>query len=141
MESKAHAKWTGSLKDGKGVISSGSGAIKELPYTFATRFEGAKGTNPEELIAAAHSACFTMALTAELGKQQIVPESIETSAVVTLVKQGDGFAVGESRLNSTVTAKGADKQKIESCAAGAKENCPISKLLNAAISLQIEVNV
>lgn len=140
MESKAQAKWVGGLKDGKGMISVGSGVLKEIPYTFATRFEGAKGTNPEELIAAAHSGCFTMALTAELGKLKVVPEMTETSATVVLSKDGEGFSVSESRLVTVVTAKGADKAVIEAAAAGAKENCPISKLLNAKITLELTVN-
>ncbi len=140
MESKANAKWVGNLKDGKGTISVGSGVLCDSPYTFATRFEGAKGTNPEELIAAAHSGCFSMALSAELGKSQITPESIETSAVVVLQAQGGGFDVTESRLTTVVSAKGADRAKIEAAAAGAKENCPISKLLKTKISLELTIN-
>ena len=140
MESKATAQWNGSLKEGKGTISANSGTLTSVPYTFATRFEGAKGTNPEELIAAAHSACFSMALAAELGKSQITPEKIETSSSVVLEKQDSGFAVTESRLTTVVTAMGADRAKIEIAAAGAKENCPISKLLNAKISLSLTVN-
>lgn len=140
MESKATAKWTGGLKDGKGALTTGSGTLSAIPYTFATRFEGAKGTNPEELIAAAHSGCFSMALSAELGKVQITPGSIETSAVVILGQQGQGFAVTESRLTTIVTAKGADKGAIETAAASAKENCPISKLLNTNISLALTIN-
>ena len=140
MESKATAKWTGSLKEGKGTISTASGILANVPFTFATRFEGAKGTNPEELIAASHSGCFSMALSAELGKAQITPDSVETSAVVVLSQVGGGFGVTESRLTTTVTAKGADKSKIEMAAASAKENCPISKLLNAKISLNLTVN-
>ena len=140
MESKAQAKWSGGLKDGKGSISTGSGTLSNVPYTFATRFEGAKGTNPEELIGAAHSGCFSMALSAELGKAQITASAIETTAIVVLSQQGQGFAVTESRLTTVVTAKGADKGKIETAAASAKENCPISKLLNAKVSLALTVN-
>lgn len=140
MESKATAVWTGSLKEGKGVINSGSGVLNQTPYTFATRFENAKGTNPEELVAAAHSGCFSMALSAELGKAQITAESIETSAVVVLAMQNGGFDVIESRLTSVVKAPGADKAVIEAAAAGAKENCPISKLLKTKISLDLTVN-
>jgi osmotically inducible protein OsmC len=106
MESKATAKWNGGLKDGKGSISTGSGVLSNIPYTFATRFEGAKGTNPEELIAAAHSGCFTMAFSAEMGKAQITADSIETSAVVSLMKDGQGFSISESRLTTIVRAKG-----------------------------------
>lgn len=141
MESTATAHWTGALKEGKGIVSTKSGVLKEIPYTFATRFEGAKGTNPEELIAAAHSACFSMALSAELGKAQITPDAIDTTAVVVLAMAGQGFAVAESKLTTTVKAKGADKSKIEMAAAGAKENCPISKLLNTKISLALTVEV
>lgn len=140
MESKATAKWNGGLKDGKGSISSGSGILSDTPYTFATRFEGAKGTNPEELIAAAHAGCFSMALSAELGKAQITPQNIETSAVVLLAAQNGGFDVTESRLTTVVNAPGADRTKIEAAAAGAKENCPISKLLKAKISLNLTIN-
>ena len=140
MESKATAKRNGGLKDGKGSISSGSGILSDTPYTFATRFEGAKGTNPEELIAAAHAGCFSMALSAELGKAQITPQSIETSAVVLLAAQNGGFDVTESRLTTVVNAPGADKTKIEAAAAGAKENCPISKLLKTMISLNLTIN-
>ena len=139
MESKATAVWTGSLKEGSGKISSGSGSFTNAPYSFATRFEGSKGTNPEELIAAAHAACFSMALSAELGKAQITPQSVESTAVVVLEKQDQGFAVSESRLTTVVTATGGDKAKIEAAAAGAKENCPISKLLKAKISLDLTV--
>lgn len=140
MESKATAKWMGSLKEGKGVILSGSGVLAQSPYTFATRFEGSQGTNPEELIAAAHAACFSMALSAELGKSQIVPASVETSSIVVLTMQNGGFDVTESRLTSVVSAPGADRATIEAAAAGAKENCPISKLLKAKISLNLTIN-
>lgn len=141
MESRADAVWKGSLKDGSGTITTGSGVLSAVQYTFKTRFEGAKGTNPEELIAAAHAACFSMALGAELGKSKITPESIESNAIVVLDKQGDGFGVTESRLVTIVNAPGSDKATIEKCAAGAKENCPISKLLNAEISLDLTINV
>jgi len=141
MESKATAKWTGGLKDGKGSISTASGVLNNIPYSFSTRFEGAKGTNPEELVAASHAGCFTMALSAELGKAQIIADLIETTVVAVLSKEGQGFSVTESRLTTMVTAKGADKAKIEAAAASAKENCPISKLLNTKISLSLTVNV
>jgi len=141
MEHKASAVWRGSLREGKGLISSSSGALKEVPYTFKTRFEGEKGTNPEELIGAAHSACFSMALGGELGKAKITPETIETSATVILEQADAGFAVTQSKLVTVVTAAGADKEAVEKAAASAKENCPISKLLNAKISLDLKVNV
>lgn len=139
MESKASAVWTGSLKEGNGTISTGSGVISDAPYTFKARFEGAKGTSPEELIGAAHASCFSMAFGAELGKVGITPEKIETSAVVVLGKQGEGFGVMASKLSTLITAPGADHSVIEKAAAGAKENCPISKLLNAEITLDLKI--
>lgn len=141
MESKASAKWTGNLKAGKGSLTTGSGTLNNVPYTFATRFEGAKGTNPEELIGAAHAGCFSMALSAELGKAQITADSIETSAVIVLGQVGPGFSITDSKLTTIVNAKGADRAKIELAAASAKENCPVSKVLNAKVSLALTVNV
>ncbi|MCO6430595.1 MAG: OsmC family protein [Deltaproteobacteria bacterium] len=140
MESKAKAIWKGSLKEGSGTISTSSNALKNVEYAFKTRFEGASGTNPEELIAASHAACFSMALSAELGKSGITPQSVETSAAVVLEKQGEGFGVTQSNLTATVNAPGADRGAIEKAAAGAKEGCPISKLLNARISLELSIN-
>ena len=141
MESNARAVWTGTIKEGKGVISTQSDVLRDAIYTFKTRFEGAPGTNPEELIAAAHSACFSMAFSAELGKADITAEKIETKATVVVEKQEGGFGVTESRLVTTVTAPGADKAAIEKAGATAKENCPISKLLNAKVSLALTVTV
>lgn len=141
MENKATAVWTGSLKEGSGVITSGSDVLKAVPYSFKTRFEGAKGTNPEELIAAAHSACFSMALGAELGKAKIAPEKIETTSTIVLEQDSGGFSVVESRLVSVVNAPGGNRTAIQTAAATAKENCPISKLLNAKISLELTVNI
>lgn len=140
MESNAKAVWKGSLKEGSGTISTGSGALSDVPYTFKTRFEGAKGTNPEELIGAAHAACFSMAFSAELGKVNITPQSIESNATVVLNQKDGGFAVTDSKLVTVITAAGSDKSAIEKAAATAKENCPISKLLNAKISLDLSVN-
>ncbi len=141
MESKASAVWKGSLKEGSGTISTTSATLKDAPYTFKTRFEGAPGTNPEELIAAAHSACFSMALGAELGKAGITPESIATKAVVSLESADGGFGITQSNLTTTVTARGADRAAIEKAAAGAKENCPVSKVLNAKIGLDLTIEV
>ena len=140
MKSKASVVWNGSLKEGSGKISTDSKALSDVPYGFATRFEGKAGPNPEELIAAAHASCFSMALSAELGKAQMTPEKIETSAVVILDKSGDGFAVTESQLTTTVSVPGGDKSRIETAAAGANENCPISKLLNTKISVTYTLN-
>jgi len=140
MESKAKAEWKGSLKEGRGTLNTDSGSISNTPYTFANRFQGEKGTTPEELIAAAHAGCFSMALSGELGKAGVEFQSVNTSCVVTLSKQGEGFAVSDSALTASVQAQGAEKEKIEIAAASAKENCPISKLLNAKISLSLSVN-
>ena len=136
MQSKASAVWQGGLKDGRGEVSAASGVLTNIPYTFATRFEGQKGTNPEELIAAAHAACFAMALSAQLGEAGITPKRIDASATVTLEKTEGGFAVTSSALAVTVQAPGADRGKVETAANNAKAGCPISKLLNAKITLE-----
>jgi len=136
MQSKASAVWQGGLKDGKGTVSSGSGVLSNTPYTFATRFEGAKGTNPEELIAAAHAGCFAMAFSAQLGEAGISPKQIDASATVTLEKTDGGFAVTSSHLVFTVQAPGANRAAVEKAAENAKGGCPISKLLNAKITME-----
>ena len=135
MKSKASAVWQGGLKDGKGTISADSGVLNNVPYSFSTRFEGAKGTNPEELIAAAHAGCFAMALSAQLGEANITAKSIESTATVTLEKTDGGFAVTSSHLTVVVHAPGANRAAVEKAADNAKGGCPISKLLNAKISL------
>ena len=129
------AKWQGGIKDGKGSISTKSGALNEYPYGFASRFEGKPGSNPEELIGAAHAACFTMALSLILGEAKLTAEHMETKADVTLEKQGDGFAITSVHLNLTAKIPGADKAKFEELAAKAKAGCPVSKLLNTKITL------
>lgn len=139
MKSKATAVWTGSLKEGNGKISAGSGALNDLSYTFATRFESARGTNPEELIAASHAGCFSMALSAELGKLSVTPEKVETTATVVLEKDDTGFSVTESQLVTMVKAGKENEEKVRQAAAAAKEGCPISKLLKARISLDLSV--
>jgi osmotically inducible protein OsmC len=123
------------LKDGRGTVSTDSGALASLPYNFGMRFENQQGTNPEELIAAAHAACFSMALSLFLGNEGLTAESIDTRATVSLDQVGEGFAVTSSHLETTVKIPGADKAKFERAAEGAKTNCPISKLLNAKITL------
>src|SRR5437879_504851 len=133
MIRKASARWDGGLKDGKGVVSAQSGAFKNLPYTFATRFEDKPGTNPEELIAAAHAGCFSMALSAELGKAGLTPESIETTAEVTMEPVDGKPTVTRSHLRTRVRLPGADQAKFDSAAAAAKAGCPISRLLNTNI--------
>lgn len=135
------ARWQGDLKTGKGVVSTESGALTDQPYGFNTRFEDGAGTNPEELIGAAHASCFSMAVSAELGRSGVTAESIETKSVISLEKDGDGFTVTKAELTSTITAPGADKAAVEAAANGAKSGCPISKLLNAAITLDLTVEV
>ena len=131
MDRSASAVWNGSLKEGKGTISSQSGALKAMQYSFAARFESGVGTNPEELIAAAHAGCFSMALSAELGKAGFTPDSIETTAVVTLDLH-DKPTVTKSHLTMKAKIPGIDKAKFDEIAKGAKEGCPISRLLAAA---------
>src|SRR5437868_8689500 len=125
MQRKASAVWQGGLKDGKGTVSSASGVLSTTPYSFATRFENNPGTNPEELIAAAHASCFSMALSAQLGDRGITPQSVETSAAITF----ENLTLTKSALQTTVKAKGADRAKIDEAAAAAKAGCPISKVL------------
>jgi lipoyl-dependent peroxiredoxin len=135
MARKATAVWNGSLKDGKGNISTESGVLSKAPYSFKTRFENERGTNPEELIAAAHAGCFTMALSAQLGAAGITPESLETTAAVTLEKQGDGFAITKVHLDVMGRIPNADQAAFDKAAQGAKANCPVSKLLKAEITM------
>jgi osmotically inducible protein OsmC len=129
------AKWKGGIKDGIGSISTKSGALNEYPYGFASRFEGKPGSNPEELIGAAHAACFTMALSLILGEAKLTAEHMETKADVTLEKQGDGFAITKVHLTLSAKIPGADQAKFEELTAMAKAGCPVSKLLKAEITL------
>jgi lipoyl-dependent peroxiredoxin len=135
MKRTASALWTGGLKDGKGTISTHSGVLKDSPYGFKTRFEEQPGTNPEELIAAAHAGCFSMALSAQLGEAGMKAERIATSATVTLEKVGDGFSITEIHLDLVAKVPGADPAAFETAATNAKAGCPVSKVLNAKISL------
>jgi osmotically inducible protein OsmC len=135
MKRSGSAVWKGGLKDGKGTVSTESGVLGSVPYTFGMRFENDKGTNPEELIAAAHAACFSMALSAQLGNAGMRADSIETTATVSLEKVEGGFAVTTSHLKTTVKIPNADRAAFEKAAEGAKSGCPISKLLNATITL------
>ena len=132
MDRSASAVWHGSLKEGKGTISTQSGVLKESQYSFGTRFENGVGTNPEELIAAAHAGCFTMALSGQLTSADLVPESLETTAVVTMEKTDDGPTVTKIHLVTKAKVPGADKDKFDELAKKAKEGCPISRLLKAA---------
>jgi osmotically inducible protein OsmC len=133
MLKKASAVWTGSLKDGGGVISTESGVLKEAPYGFNARFEDGPGTNPEELIGAAHAGCFSMALANMLGEAGLKPERISTQAAITLEKIADGFAITGSHLTVVAKVPGATDQQFEEIAARAKAGCPVSKVLNAKI--------
>src|SRR3954470_7883708 len=139
MKRKASAVWKGGLKDGQGKISTESGVLSDTQYSFSTRFEDGKGTNPEELIAAAHAGCFSMALSAQLGNAGMTAQSIDTTATVTLEKLDSGFAVTSSHLQVKVKIPGADKAKFEEAAKNAKEGCPISKLLNAKITMDAQL--
>jgi lipoyl-dependent peroxiredoxin len=142
MASKASAVWTGSLKEGKGTISTATGVLHNANYSFATRFEGASsGTTPEEMIAAAHASCFSMALGAQLGGAGFTPEKIETEAAVTLAKVDGGFAITKIALTTTAKVPGASKEAFETAAANAKTGCPISKLFanNTEIALDAKL--
>ena len=140
MDRKATAVWQGDLRHGKGTLTTESKALSAAPYSFSTRFEGAPGTNPEELLGAAHAGCFTMALTHSLGEAGIKPERIETQATVTLEKQEAGFTITKVHLNVSVQALGADAAKVEAAAQNAKTNCPLSRVLKAAISMEARLN-
>jgi lipoyl-dependent peroxiredoxin len=135
MVRKASAVWNGSLKEGKGTISTDSGVLSKTNYSFSTRFENGAGTNPEELIAAAHAGCFTMALSGQLGNAGMTPESLETSAAVTLEKLEAGFTITKIHLDVTARIPGADKAAFEKAAENAKAGCPISRLLKAEITM------
>lgn len=135
MQRTASAQWKGGLKDGKGTVSTASGVLSNTQYSFSTRFENGKGTNPEELIAAAHAGCFSMALSAELGKASITPASIETKCTVTFEKTDTGFAVTESHLDVKANIPGGNKAAFDKAAADAKAGCPISKVLNTKITM------
>lgn len=135
MIRKASAVWNGSLKEGKGTISTESKVLSNAQYSFSTRFENGIGTNPEELIAAAHAGCFSMALSGQLTSAGIVPESIETTAAVTLEKLEAGFTVTKIHLDVTAKIPGADAAAFEKAAQNAKAGCPISRLLKAEITM------
>jgi len=139
MQRKASAAWQGGLKDGKGSLTTDSGVLSATPYSFGTRFEGAPGTNPEELLAAAHAGCFSMALSMMLGEAGIRPEQIDTTAAVTLEKTEGGFSITKVHLDVNVRAPGADRAKFEAAAAKAKAGCPVSKVLNAAITMNAKL--
>lgn len=139
MKREGSAVWKGGLKDGKGTISTGSGVLSNTQYGFNTRFENGPGTNPEELIGAAHAGCFSMALSKELGEAGMVAESIQTKATVTLEKVDAGFAITAVHLDLTAKIPGADRQKFEAAANQAKAGCPVSKVLNARVTMEAKL--
>jgi osmotically inducible protein OsmC len=135
MKTYGSAVWQGGIKDGKGAISTRSGALKDYPYGFASRFEGKPGTSPEELIGGAHAGCFTMALSLILGEAHLTAERMETKAEVTLDEVADGYAITAVHLTLKAKIPGADRAKFDELAAKAKAGCPVSKVLNAKITL------
>jgi len=135
MKRTGSAVWQGGIKDGKGAISTQSGALKDYPYGFSSRFEGQPGTNPEELIGAAHAGCFTMALSLILGQSNLTAEHMETKAEVTLDKDGDGYAITDVHLTLRARIPGADEATFKELANKAKLGCPVSKLMKANITL------
>jgi osmotically inducible protein OsmC len=136
----ASARYQGFGKDGKGQVSTQSGVLADTPYGFGSRFEDEKGTNPEELIAAAHAACFTMALSFALAREGLTDGTLETSARVKLDKDGDGFTISRSDLSLTATVPGIDEARFRTIAEDAKANCPVTKLLNAEIGFDFTLN-
>jgi len=135
MKRNAVAVWKGGLRDGKGTLSTDSHVLSDAQYSFGTRFENGIGTNPEELLAAAHAGCFAMALSAQLGEAGMTAESIRTTATITLDKAEGGFAITKSHLDVTVKIPSGDKQAFDAAAAKAKAGCPLSKVLKAEITM------
>jgi lipoyl-dependent peroxiredoxin len=135
MKRTAKAQWRGDLKSGTGVISTASGVLSDTNYSFHTRFEDAKGTNPEELLAAAHAGCFTMAVSAQLAQAGLVADSLETSCAISLEKGDDGFGITESHLDLTAKIPGASQEAFDKAVQAAKTGCPVSKLYKANITL------
>jgi lipoyl-dependent peroxiredoxin len=139
MQRTGTAHWSGGLKDGKGTVSTQSGVLQQTQYSFSTRFENGVGTNPEELIAAAHAGCFSMALSAQLGNAGMTAESIDTTAAVTLDKVEGGFGITAVHLEVKAKIPGADKAKFDEAAQNAKSGCPVSKVLNAKITMDAQL--
>lgn len=140
MKRNASAVWKGGLKDGKGTISTDSGILSGTQYSFSTRFEDGIGTNPEELIAAAHAGCFSMALSGQLGQAGLTAESIHTTASVKLEKKDAGFVITSVHLSVKAKVPGADSQAFEKAANNAKAGCPVSKVLNAEITMEASLD-
>ena len=135
MKKYASAHWSGSIKQGQGTISTETGVLHEAPYGFKSRFEDGPGTNPEELIGAAHAACYSMALSLGLGEADLTADSIDTKAVVTLEKDGDGFSITAVHLTCKARVPGADAATFDKIAQATKQGCPVSKVLKATITL------
>jgi osmotically inducible protein OsmC len=135
MKRTANAHWRGDLKSGKGDISTASGVLSSTPYSFQTRFEDGKGTNPEELLAAAHAGCFTMALSAQLAGAGLTAESLQTECTVSLEKQPDGFAITESHLDLKAKVPGASEEAFATAVHNAETGCPVSKLYKTKITV------
>jgi osmotically inducible protein OsmC len=141
MDRKANAHWQGGLKDGKGRISTDSGVLKDAQYSFGTRFENGIGTNPEELIAAAHAGCFTMALSAELGKAGLNPESLDTTAAVTFERKDEKPTVTKIHLRTEARVPGADQARFDQAAQAAKAGCPISRLFQGNTEITLDARL
>lgn len=139
MQRKASAVWKGGLKDGKGTVSSASGVLSNTAYSFATRFENNPGTNPEELIAAAHAACFSMALSAQLSGANLTPESISTNATLTMEKLDSGWTITAVHLDVVARVPNASSTDFDKAAQNAKSGCPVSKVLKADISMNAKL--
>ncbi len=139
MQRKASAVWKGGLKDGKGTLSAPGGVLNNTQYSFATRFENAAGTNPEELIAAAHAGCFSMALSAQLGGANLTPESISTTVTLSLDKLDSGWTITASHIDVVGKVPGADAATFQKYAEAAEKGCPVSKVLNAKITMNAKL--
>ena len=141
MERTASAIWNGGLKDGKGTVSTHSGVLNNTQYSFSTRFENGVGTNPEELIAAAHAGCFTMALSAQLGQANLTPESLETKASLTFEKTDQGFTVTAIHLTTRAKVPGATAESFDVAAQNAKNGCPISRLFKGNTEITLDAKL
>jgi osmotically inducible protein OsmC len=140
MKRNANAQWQGGLQDGNGVISTESGVLERTQYSFGTRFEEGKGTNPEELIGAAHAGCFSMALSMMLGEEGLTADDIQTRADVSLEQDDSGFTINAIHLKVTATVPGADQETFQRAAENAKAGCPVSKLFNATITMDAKLD-
>ena len=139
MKRKASAQWQGDLKTGKGTVSTESGVLRDSQYSFTTRFESGQGTNPEELVAAAHAGCFTMAVSAELGRANLTPSSLRTTCTITLENVGGGWSITESHLELVAKVPGASEEAFRKAAQAAETGCPVSKLFKARITLDAKL--